>query len=173
VRYGESLLAEMPWNAEAFAAASEAPLIEGDSPRNESTGIPDFVFSRPGGENVRVPAIEGNERLTATFRDTLTPGIYRSGLKFAGQQSADSFVVNYDHSEDEMVLLTDEDRARLVTNDRIRFTESLTDLTSRMYGDETVTELWPALLTFFLVFLMMELMLTRRAIRRGYGGEAI
>lgn len=173
VRYGEPLLAEMPWDAAAYAVAKDAPSVEGDSPRNDSTELPDFVFAVPGGQNVRVPVVEGNERLTATFRDTLTPGIYRSGLKFAGQQSADSFVVNYDHTEDEMVLLTDEDRARLVTNDRICFTDSLSDLTSRMYGDETVTELWPALLTIFLVFLMVELMLTRRAIRRGYGGEAI
>lgn len=173
VRYGEPLLAEMPWNAAAYEAAKGAPVAEGDSPRNDSTELPDFVFAIPGGENVRVPVIEGKQRLTATFRETLTPGIYRSGLKCAGQESSDSFVVNYDHDEDEMVWLTDEDRARLVTNDRIRFADSLGDLSSRMYGDETVTELWPALLTIFLAFLMVELMLTRRAIRRGYGGEAI
>jgi hypothetical protein len=42
-----------------------------------------------------------------------------------------------------------------------------------MYGDESVTELWAVLLAVFLLFLIAELLLTRRTIRKGYGGEAL
>ena len=82
-------------------------------------------------------------------------------------------MVNYDHAEDQFVPLSPDDTARLATNDRVRFTESLTELTERMYGGESITELWALLLTLFLLFLVIELLLTRRAILRGYGGEAL
>ena len=88
-------------------------------------------------------------------------------------EQGDAFVVNYDHSEDDLTQLTDDDRARLVTNDRVRFSSSLEDLAKRMYGAESVAELWAVLLTLFLLFLVAELFLTRRAIRKGYGNDAL
>ena len=47
------------------------------------------------------------------------------------------------------------------------------DLAKRMYGAESVAELWAVLLTLFLLFLVAELFLTRRAIRKGYGNDAL
>ena len=88
-------------------------------------------------------------------------------------EQTDAFVVNYNHIEDDLTQLTAADKARLATNDRIRFSTSVDDLAKRMYGDESTAELWAVLLTMFLLFLIVELVLTRRAIRRGYGNDAI
>lgn len=81
----------------------------------------------------------------------------------------DSFVVNYNHTEDEADELTDDDQALLATNDRVRFAASVDDLARRMYGDETRTELWAVLMFLFLVLLTGEVWMTRRIVKRGYG----
>jgi hypothetical protein len=42
-----------------------------------------------------------------------------------------------------------------------------------MYGDESITELWALLMIIFLLFLIAELLLTRRTIRKGYGSQSV
>ena len=109
------------------------------------------------------------------FTDTFAPGVYRMAKKAdaASAEQVDAFVVNYDHVEDDLTQLTADDKARLATNDRVRFLASVDDLAKSMYGDESIAELWAVLLTLFLLFLVAELLLTRRAIRKGYGNDAI
>lgn len=133
-----------------------------------------FRFVLPDGrERLVLPAAVGEER-TGVLAGAAIPGIYRGSLLHKQQVVAqDVFVVNYDHSEDRYASRTQDDVSRLATNDRVRFTKSLDELTQRMYGDESVTELWAVLLTLFLIFLVAELVLTRRVILRGYGGEAL
>ncbi|MEJ7594595.1 MAG: hypothetical protein WKF77_23930 [Planctomycetaceae bacterium] len=146
----------------------------------------EFVtFEAPGGmtTEVRVAAenvqSEGNQTsrrdASTVFTNTFAPGVYAMTMQanavFAEQ--VDAFVVNYDHLEDDLTQLTADDKARLVTNDRVRFSSSLEDLAKRMYGAESIAELWPVLLTLFLLFLVAELFLTRRAIRKGYGNDAL
>ena len=117
----------------------------------------------------------GRHDASAVFKNTFAPGVYAMAREAepAFPEQVDAFVVNYDHSEDDLTQLTDDDRARLVTNDRVRFSSSLEDLAKRMYGAESVAELWAVLLTLFLLFLVAELFLTRRAIRKGYGNDAL
>ena len=136
------------------------------------------------GQTVQVPAESSGAELRGVIRQTNRPGILRTTFRIAAQQGAaaadpaaqnstDAFVVNYDHTEDLFQPLQGDDRARLATNERVRFTESLEELQQRMYGDETTTELWTLLMFGFLGLLVAELLLTRRVILRGYGAEAL
>ena len=117
----------------------------------------------------------GRHQASIIFTDTFAPGVYRMAKKAdaASAEQVDAFVVNYDHVEDDLTQLTADDKARLATNDRVRFLASVDDLAKSMYGDESIAELWAVLLTLFLLFLVAELLLTRRAIRKGYGNDAI
>jgi len=134
----------------------------------------EVVFIRPGGAQTVVSSAGDSQSPAAVFTDTFAPGIYRMKATQRGTVIAsDAFVVNYDHSEDHHVHLTADDKARLATNDRVRFSDSLDDLTRRMYGKESRTELWAALMTLFLLFLVVELLLTRRAIYKGYGADSL
>ena len=158
----------------AVAAAAEQPAADPEQQQ--------FAVTMPDGRVVQVPAEPVGAELRALVRDTHRPGILRSQLATADQQqpadgqsvaAGDAFVVNYDHAEDQFQPLVGDDRARLATNDRVRFAESLDELQERMYGDETTTELWTLLMFAFLGLLTGELLLTRRVILRGYGAEAL
>lgn len=146
-------------------AAAETATARSEDP-------PEFRWTLPGGTEETTTAARTGSLWIGTFTDSMVPGIYSSTLQ-APDLLTERLVVNYDHAEDQFVPLSPDDTARLATNDRVRFTESLTELTERMYGGESITELWALLLTLFLIFLVLELLLTRRAILRGYGGEAL
>ena len=110
----------------------------------------------------------------AVFSNTFAPGVYRVAEHIGDRSPVDdAFVVNYDHSEDQLAPLTPDDKGRLATNDRVRFSSSLEELKKRMYGDESITELWALLMIIFLLFLIAELLLTRRTIRKGYGSQSL
>lgn len=146
-----------------------------------------FSFRNPALQQQPPSSMTQGERPLAVLDDTFLPGIYdllmdgpAADAKAVGDtkpQAAegsvrlDRFVVNYDHSEDDMTELTADDRARLIVNDRLRFADSLDDLQQRMYGSESRTELWAGLLFLFPGLLMTELLLTRRMIQRGYSGR--
>ena len=183
VDFGEPLIALLQQNITSSPAPAPADSDKGEF-QSVAERADEFVtFVAPGGmaSEVRVAAesaySEGgtSERrdASAVFTGTFAPGVYAMSMEAdaAFPQQADAFVVNYDHAEDDLRQLTDDDRARLVTNDRIRFSSSLDDLAKRMYGDESIAELWAVLLTLFLLFLVAELFLTRRAIRKGYGND--
>ena len=163
---------------QADATSATTPADPGNPPAPPETATaqseepPEFRWTLPGGTEETTIATKEGSLWIGTFTDSLVPGIYSSTLQ-APELLTERLVVNYDHTEDQFVPLSPDDTARLATNDRVRFTESLTDLTERMYGGESITELWALLLTLFLLFLVLELLLTRRAILRGYGGEAL
>lgn len=153
-----------------LSASSAVNEPNDDDPQN----VTEFHVVPPGGQDSSVVAQRNASALTAAWSTTFVPGIYRTELRRGETtDSADAFVVNYDHDEDRYQFLNRDDQARLATNDRVRFANSLTELTQRMYGQESVTELWAFLMIAFLLFLVAELLLTRRTIRRGYGGEAL
>jgi|GEM_PF-220278 len=133
---------------------------------------PEFRWKLPGGTEQTTTATREGSLWIGTLSDSLVPGIYSAEMDAVDSRS-EQLVVNYDHAEDQFVALSPDDAARLATNDRVRFTESLTELAERMYGGESITELWALLLTLFLISLVIELLLTRRAILKGYGSEAI
>ena len=165
VSFGEPLVAR-------FDASGGSSDIE---PKNiDDLSEKSFVFTTPDLTAKPIAATQDAQSLIAVLSDTFAPGVYRVADPTA--ESAipqDAFVVNYDHAEDDLAQLTGDDKARLATNDRVRFAPTLEDLTKRMYGEESVTEIWAVLLTAFLLFLIAELLLTRRTIRKGYGGESL
>ena len=185
VDFGEPLIARL---RRTIVKDVRPDPVDTESRENESSQYPadeSVTFTVPGGMSSEVPVTTlksmskgKSARLcdaTAVFANTFTPGAYamiKNGDAVFPQQH-EGFVVNYDHSEDDLAQLAADDKARLATNDRVRFSSSLDDLTKRMYGDESTTELWAVLLTLFLLFLIAELFLTRRAIRKGYGNDPL
>ena len=175
VSFGEPLIARIR-NPDVVSAVPDAA-APGDRQKAASASIDEsvgFEFTTPGEIIKAVAATRDAQALVGVLPETFVPGIYSLKVMIEEKElSRDAFVVNYDHAEDDLTQLTADDRARLATNDRVRFASNLTDLSKRMYGDESVTELWAVLMTLFLLFLIAELFLTRRAIRKGYGGEAL
>ena len=185
VDFGEPLIARLHQTAGTSPApepaGSDKPELQAVAERADES----VRFVAPGGMTTEVRVMTENPQsgekqtgprdASAVFTSTFAPGVYAMSREAdaAFPEQGDAFVVNYDHSEDDLTQLTADDKARLVTNDRIRFSSSLEDLAKRMYGDESVAELWAVLLTLFLLFLVAELFLTRRAIRKGYGNDAL
>ncbi|MEY3175838.1 MAG: hypothetical protein RLZZ436_3752 [Planctomycetota bacterium] len=173
---GDSAAASTPATpatpADPAAAGTEPPAAEPVQATVISEEPPDFLWTLPGGTEQTTTATREGSLWIGTLTDSLVPGLYSTRMD-GPDGRLDQLVVNYDHAEDQFVPLSPDDTARLATNDRVRFTESLTELAERMYGGESVTELWAVLLTLFLISLVLELLLTRRAILRGYGGEAL
>ncbi len=175
VSFGEPLIARI-LNSETKSADGDAVPVDVEqksavSPPEESVG---FEFITPGDILKPVAATREAQALVGVLPETFVPGIYSMrAVSDETELSRDAFVVNYNHAEDDLTQLTADDKARLATNDRVRFASNLSDLSKRMYGAESMTELWAVLMTLFLLFLVTELLLTRRAIRKGYGGEAL
>ncbi len=181
VSSGEPLIARPGLKAISNVhAESDSSNKTAESPAEE------FVtFKTPWGMTFEVSVAAETSRLIkrpashkdglAVFRNTFAPGVYSmvSNADTKLLEDNDRFVVNHDHTEDNLRQLTEDDRARLATNDRIRFSSSLEDMSKRMYGNETTAELWAALLALFTLFLTLELFLTRRITRKGYGNKAI
>lgn len=185
VDFGEPLIARLHRTALQDVKSEDLDSGKVLSAGDIDPGGESATFVAPGGRtfDVRVTAQNAasitkkssRNEVSAVFTDTFTPGIYSmsKSANITFQEQQDRFVVNYDHSEDDLTQLTADDKARLATNDRVRFSSSLEDLAKRMYGDESTAELWAVLLTLFLLFLIAELFLTRRAIRKGYGNDAL
>lgn len=117
-------------------------------------------------------AVAGNKavpfvRHPLLLLETVIPGYY--DLAAADNPEGpvlDTFVVNYDPAEHILDELSPDDRARLAVHDRVRFAGSPEELVSKMYGDESRTELWAMLLWVFLALLIVEQLLTRHIILR-------
>lgn len=181
VDFGQPLIAR-------FGRMSNLRVFPETDPPNEAvpeTADGTVIFKSPRGDASEVtlsntsatktPAPPESRTAVAVFRDTFVPGVYSltTNVAPADNYRNDFFVVNYDHTEDHQTQLTATDRARLATNDRIRFSSSIEDLAQRMYRAESITELWSILLGAFLLLLTLELYLTRRVIRKGYGNETL
>lgn len=148
--------------------------------RNVSFGSPlvaelhaptNVSFLTPSGQTIAVAATGDATRPIAVLNDTLLPGVYQ--LKPASDPKSaalDTFVVNYDHREDDQSELDARDLASLRAKDRLHFVKSVKQLNQQMYGSESRTELWAAILFSFLGLMIGELILTRRIVRRGHSG---
>ena len=118
-------------------------------------------------EKADVRTVEND--VVAALPVTRFPGVYELRNSEQPDDSAiDAFVVNYDHAEDDPAELTDDDRARLVVNDRLTFVESVASLKKEMYADELRFELLSVLLWLFLAILLLEVWMTRRLVLRGH-----
>jgi Aerotolerance regulator N-terminal/von Willebrand factor type A domain len=129
-----------------------------------------YKFLDPSEQRLPAETRERDSVLQLRTDNTLLSGQYQLLRTTDDEDLAiDRFVVNYDHREDNADELTRDDHAKLITNDRLRFSESLEDLAQRMYGDESRAELWAILMFAFLALLTTEVWMTRRIVKRGYG----
>ncbi|MEZ6061255.1 MAG: VWA domain-containing protein [Planctomycetaceae bacterium] len=155
VSFGEPLLATLP------LPANDMPL-------------PELKFDAPFNRRLDAELSTGESESIAMLARTTLPGVYE--LRPAGRDAdvgsrpIDSFVVNYDHSEDDSAELNDDDRSRLIVNNRMTFVDSTATLARLLYGDESHSELWALLMFSFLGMLVFELWMTRRLVLRGHGG---
>lgn len=150
------------------AGAPTVSTTDDKVPTQVSSG--DAWFQTPSGQMVSAGIVDESGRRTTVLNDTLIPGIYHLKQNSEPESAIrDSFVVDSDHSEDDMSELDANDRMRLAADDRMQFVKSVRELHQRMYGNESRTELWAVLLFSFLTMIVCELLLTRRIVRRGHG----
>ena len=128
-----------------------------------------LTFRAPFDRTEDVVAAESRGEWVARLPGTRIPGIYElaDGTDPDGD-SIDSFVVNYDHAEDDPAEITNDDRERLIVKDRMTFVDSVETLQQRMYGNESRSELWALLLWLFLALLLLEVWMTRRLVLQGH-----
>ncbi len=129
-----------------------------------------FTITNPSKSKTTLPGTSDGTAAEAVFNETFVPGVYRvDGPAEWPTPPRDAFVVNYDHAEDDLIELTIADKDRLATNDRIHFVPAFSELARQMYGEESTWELWAILMGLFLLLLVLELVLTRRSVQKGYG----
>ncbi len=156
VSFGEPLLTSVP------SPAADAP---GQT----------LEFRAPFDRRLDAEVANAANEIIAVLPKTTLPGVYElravSNDRADAGRPVDSFVVNYNHSEDDPAELSDDDRSRLTLRNRMTFVDSTETLAKKMYGDESRSELWTLLMFSFLGMLVLELWMTRRLVQRGHGGE--
>lgn len=143
-------------------------------PKNEDPREGDgFRFSGPFDFSTEAATADSDGEWLVRLPATRLPGNYE--LRADQNMEArpiDSFVVNYDHTEDDPAELIADDHARLIVHNRMTFLESMENLRKQMYGEESRSELWGLLLFVFLGMLMLEVWMTRRLVLRGHADTA-
>ncbi|MBI1346681.1 VWA domain-containing protein [bacterium] len=172
------------WHEVLFA------LLDPVTHRNVNVGEPLVVTCEPGltelrgsfltptGRSQPGEAWSQNERVGCRLPSARWPGLYpflpdRPGETAAGpsekdlfsQCLRDAFAASADIQESDLTPLSDGEREQLTANRPLRFVESAEDLGTAWVGDAGRTELAPWLLYLLLVFLVMEVLMTRRMIR--------
>ncbi|MCP4784316.1 MAG: VWA domain-containing protein [Fuerstiella sp.] len=135
----------------------------------DETDVNKLRFAGPFDFTTQAVTKEDDREYLVQLPGTRLPGIYE--LRHDQDTAAkpiDSFVVNYDHAEDNPAELVADDHARLIVNNRMTFVDSMESLRKQMYGDESRSELWGFLLFVFLGMLMLEVWMTRRLVQRGH-----
>jgi hypothetical protein len=148
-----------------------APLLLPVSP-----GFPaeDYVFIGPG-DTQFPPMLAGGGGLRPTLQltDTRLAGVYelrRRSAEAAGAAAGrvEHFVVNGDGGESDLTALSSADESRLTEGDRMTFVETIEELKTGMFRDDSKSEFWYVLLLLFLGTLVGEVVLTRRLVRGGH-----
>ena len=157
----------------------EAPIA---LPISKGETAEDWVALSPRGEELEI-ATAGNE-LQPLLRvdDTLMPGVYRLRRRGTDDQKAraaavpddELFVANADRDESDLTPLSEERWAELAAEDRFRVIESPGDLFGNVRENSARIEIWFGLLLVFVLFLIGEVLLTRRLVQGGhsYGPDA-
>ena len=128
-----------------------------------------FEFAGPFDRVDSAIMLRSGGKISLQLPRTRLPGVYTVGeVSQVGVKTQDTFVVNYNHDEDNPAELLDEDTARLTANGRISFVPDAASLKKQMYGDESRSELWWLLLFIFLILLTVEVWMTRRLVLQGH-----
>ncbi|MBI1311047.1 VWA domain-containing protein [bacterium] len=170
-------------------------LASSRSPRNLDVGTP-IVMPIPRGESAAdwlalSPRSEeldivtaGNELQPLLRIDAVsTPGVYRLRHRGAAADqranaatsSDELFVANANRDESDLTPLTDERWTELTAEGRFRLIEAPSDLFGAVREESARVEIWFGLLLIFVLFLIGEVLLTRRLVQGGhsYGPDAV
>lgn len=129
----------------------------------------DITFRTPFDTTESAVVLPAEEEWLARLNSTRLPGVYElAATAEPDAESLDAFVVNYDHAEDDPAEITQDDRERLLVNNRLTFKDSIEDLQQGMYSNESRSELWALLLWLFLGLLVLEVWMTRRLVLKGH-----
>lgn len=169
-------------------------LASGRSSRNVDVGVPialpisngetaeEWIAMSPRDRELEI-ATAGNE-LQPQLRidDTSRPGVYRLRRRTTVDQPENAgapltdelFVANADRDESDLTPMSDERWSELTSEDRFRLIESPDDLFGSVREESARVEVWSGLLLIFVLFLVGEVLLTRRLVQGGhsYGPDA-
>ncbi|MCA9047571.1 MAG: hypothetical protein KDA89_02515, partial [Planctomycetaceae bacterium] len=184
VDFGEILTAPLSETSEFAANASGRTSDSDGSPQSDAaatdsdTTEADYVFAAPFDRTEPAVVSGSGDRAVVSSESTRLPGVYELQVRPQHEEPEDSavidsFVVNYDHAEDDPAEITADDAARLIVRNRMSFVESVDDLKQRMYGSESRSELWAALLWIFLGLLTLETWMTRRLVLQGHADTEV
>lgn len=143
-----------------------SPLLQ---PIGSDEDIANYEFLGPGDR--RFDAELGGDELrpAARLSETSLPGVYNLRRKGApADDRGQFFVVSGDRRESDLAELDENAIAALQAEDRLKFVKDVDDLKKQMFEKESPTELWKFLLIIFVLFLIGELLLTRRLVRGGH-----
>ena len=143
-----------------------SPLVQPAASAGETK---DFLFVGP--DNIERDAEAGGDELRPAIRlsDTRLPGVYQLKQRNAKDNTnSNFFVVNGDRRESDLTPLDDPAIDQLQAKDRMKFIATVDELTRKMYDKETPTNIWKPLLLVFILFLIGELLLTRRLVKGGH-----
>ena len=169
-------------------------LASSRSPRNLDVGTPiamsiprdesadDWVALSPRGEELAIVTAGNELQPLVRVDDTSMPGVYRLRRRDAADQQVrvaaapddELFVANSDRDESDLTPLSDERWAELIAEDRFRVIETPDDLLGSVREESARVEIWFGLLLIFVLFLVGEVLLTRRLVQGGhsYGLDA-
>ncbi len=145
-----------------------APLIQ---PITNPDEVGSYVFIGP--EDIEFEAEPGGDELRPAIQlsDTRLAGVYQ--LKPQGDKAGTRqyFVVNGDRAESDLTPLDEPAVDALQADQRMQFINEIDELTRQMYDEESPTAIWKPLLVIFILFLVGELLLTRRLVKGGHAPQ--
>lgn len=148
--------------------------------RNVDVGMPlmlplpqhvqtNYMVEGPGIHNAPATPVQRGRVPYAVFRETAIPGIYRftrDGTQQVG--TVHPFVVDDDHAESNLNVLTDTEWARLTNDFQIKRIDSAEDIAAIDTASLPKAELWWILMLAVLGLLVFEAILTRRMVQGGH-----
>jgi hypothetical protein len=131
----------------------------------------DYAFYGP--DDTEFPATPAGDELRPLVQlsDTRLPGIYslrRKGNALRGRMRPQYWVVNFDRGESDLTPLDGAQRKKKKKHERMAFVESIDDLKTQMFIDNSRAEFWHILLLIFLAILVGEVAMTRHLVKGGH-----
>ncbi|WP_437192915.1 VWA domain-containing protein [Planctomicrobium sp. SH527] len=128
-----------------------------------------YVVEGPGIRNAPATPVQRGRVPYAVFRETAIPGIYRftrDGSQQVG--TVHPFVVDDDHAESNLAILTEADWGRLANDFQIKKIDSTENVVASDSASLPKAELWWVLMLAVLGLLIFEAILTRRMVQGGH-----
>ena len=128
----------------------------------------EIEFRLPDNSVVSGEPLGDEEPPRVRLSNTPLPGIYRATRKSNPMAPAEAFVAEFDRSESDLTPLDAETKTALSKADRVKFTESVSEVQVASAVEAPRTELWRLLMFAVLGLLVFETAMTRRLVQGGH-----